>query len=121
MSKHTITATIPHGDRDLGAEIEVEIAFSFTKGSADYWNRHIGCWEQGYPAELSLISAKADLLDMGAFQDLHLKHLEDVADNWLQGDGYDEALAVVAADDEREREYAAELRAERANAARVEG
>lgn len=111
-TKHTLRATIPHGDPDIGAEIECEIEFSFTPGSADYWNRHVGCWEQGYPAEVELISVKANLLDMGAFQDLHQKALEDFVSDWLQDKGYDEALAVAAEDDEAAREQAAEYRAE---------
>ena len=113
MSKHKMTATIPHGDPDIGAEIECDIVFSFTPGSSDYWNRHVGTWEQGYPAEVELVSVTANLLDMGAFHDLQQKHLEDIVSDWLQGRGYDEALAVVASDSDAAADYAADLRADR--------
>jgi len=113
MSKHKMSATIPHGDPDIGAEIDCEIEFNFTPGSADYWNKRGGHWEQGYPAEVELVSVTANLLDMGAFQDLHQKALEDWVSGWLQDAGYDEALAVVASDSDVAAEYAADLWADR--------
>jgi hypothetical protein len=115
MSQHKIR-TVRVYDRDLGAEEEYEITFSFTPGSPDTYDKSRGGpggWDPGYSAEVEFVSISPGASDVGAFTDLAQRDLEDWADNWLQDDGYDEALAVVAADDERGREYAAELRADR--------
>lgn len=119
MSKHKMLTALQHGDPDIGAEIEVEITFNFTKGSVDYWNKTGGHWEQGYPAEVELVSAapfcNGKLSPFyGAFADLEQKWLNDLAEAWLESDdGQAEAFAVVADDDEAAHEYAAELRADR--------
>lgn len=113
MSKHKIHATIPHGDPDIGAEVECDIVFNFTPGAGPTGPSYDSGGEPSYGAEVELVSVKANLLDMGAFQDLHQKDLEDLVSDWLQGDGYAEALAIAAEDDEAAREYAAELRADR--------
>lgn len=110
-TRHKMRATIPHGDPDLGAEVECDIVFSHTPGAAPILYPPDNA-DPGYPAEVELVSVKANLLDMGAFQDLHQKALEDFVSDWLHGDGYDEALAVAAEDDDHAREYAAELRRE---------
>jgi hypothetical protein len=115
MSQHKIR-TVRVYDRDLGAEEEYEITFSFTPGSPDTYDKSRGGpggWDPGYSAEVEFVSISPGASDVGAFTDLAQKDLESWADNWLQTDGYDEALAVAAADDERGREYAAELRSER--------
>jgi hypothetical protein len=93
MSRHTLIATIPHGDPDLGAELEAKITFSFVKGSPDYWNRAHGTWEQGYGPEVSFEKAEPYCNGRphpyhGAFADL------------------------VDLDNEAAQEYAAELRRE---------
>lgn len=113
MSKHKMRATIPHGDPDIGAEVDCEIVFSFTAGAGPTGPSYSSGGEPGYPAEVELVSVDGNLLDMGAFQDLHQKAIEDLVSDWLQDDGYAEALAIVANDDEAAREYAAELRADR--------
>lgn len=108
MSKHKMSATIPCGPSDEGAEIECEIVFSFTRGADPTGPSYSSGGEPGYPAEVELVSVKGNL-----FQDLHQKAFEDRVSAWLQDDGYAEALAVVAEDDAAAREYAAELRADR--------
>ena len=114
MAKHKITALRFGTHPTMGDwEAEYEITFTYRKGSPDYWNKAIGTWEQGYPAELELVSIKPDAGDHGAFSDLAQQGLEDWAQDWLQGDGYDAALEVVASDNEAAREFAAELRADR--------
>lgn len=112
-SKHKMNATIPHGPSDEGAEIECEIIFSFTPGAGPTGPTYDSGGDPGWDAAIELVSVTANLLDMGAFQDLHQKALEDLVSDWLQDDGYAEALAIVAEDDEAAREYAAELRADR--------
>jgi hypothetical protein len=119
MSTHTILATIPVGDPDLGAEFEAQITFDYVKGSPDYWNRSIGTWEQGYAAEIDFVKAEPFCNGKpspfyGAFADLERESFNERCRDWLESDeGYAEALAVVDEDDERGREYAAELRADR--------
>lgn len=106
-------ATIPVGDRDIGAEVDCEIEFIFTPGAHATFPTFDCAGEPGYPAEVDLISVKANLLDMGGFHDLQETHFRAVASDWLQDAGYEEALAVAADDDEAAREYAAELMADR--------
>lgn len=114
-TKHRLIATIPCGDPDLGAEVEVEITFTFLKGSADYYNRAGGHWEQGWGAEIEFESAKHLVNGKPApflmFPDLEQAWLDDLARDWLESDdGQDEAYGQWASDDERAREYAAEMR-----------
>jgi hypothetical protein len=100
-TKHKLRAFLPVGDRDLGAEIEAELAFSFTPGSADYYNRRIGTWEQGWGEEIELISAEpycngkpAPFLDYAAFQQ---DSLNELAAQWLESDvGRAAALVPVS-------------------------
>lgn len=114
MTQHKITALRSGSHPTMGDwEAEYEITFTSTKGSPDYYNKAGGHWEQGYPAELEFVSIKPDAGDHGAFTDLAQQGLEDWASDWLQGDGYDAALEVVASDTEAAREFAAELRADR--------
>lgn len=112
MSKHKMSATIPHGDPDIGAEIDCEIEFNYVAGAAPIIYPSDNA-DPGWPAEVELISVKANLLDMGAFQDLQQKHLEDVVSDWLQDAGYEKALEVVASDSDAAAEYAADLRDDR--------
>lgn len=114
MSKHTITACRPVFDNGEHVDDqEYEITFTSTKGSPDYWNKAGGHWEQGWAPEVEFVSIKPDAGDHGAFTDLAQQGLEDWASDWLQGDGYDAALEVVASDREAAREFAAELRRDR--------
>lgn len=110
MSAHKITALRTGFANGMDWESEHEITFSYRKGSPDYWNKHVGTWEQGYGPELEVVSIKPDAGDHGAFTDLAQRGLEDWAQDWLDTDGYDQALEVVASDMEAAREYAAEDR-----------
>ncbi len=119
MSQHTIIATIPVGDPDLGAEFEARITFDYVSGSPDYWNRSGGHWEQGYGAEVSFVKAEPYCNGKpspfsGAFADMEQSALNDHCQEWLESDaGYAEALVEVEADMEDARDYAADLRADR--------
>jgi hypothetical protein len=119
-TKHKLVATIPCGDPDLGAEVECEIAFNFTRGrNAVIYLRN---GDPGYPAdpdEIEFIDAarlcngKPAPFD-GAFADLETAWLNDLADAWLETEeGVAEAMATVDADYDEAREFAAELRADR--------
>ena len=114
--RYTMLATIPYGPDDLGAEVECRVTFTYTPGSAPVlWGDSP---DPGSGALVEFIKAEPYCNGRpspyyGAFADLEQQHLNDLAANWLDGDGYAEALAHVEAEDERAREYAAELRAER--------
>lgn len=115
MSTHKLMATIPHGDPDLGAEIECQITFSYTRGRPAVMYLRNG--DPGYPAdpdEIEFVSAvpthDGKYYDAGAE---NLEWLKDLARDWLESvDGVSEAMATVDADDDEARERAAEYRAE---------
>ncbi len=114
MSKHKITTCRSGSFGGMDWETEYRITFTHTKGSSDYWNKSGGHWEQGWAAELDLVSVDPVFGASGtAFIDLGKGDIDEWASNWLIDDGYAEAMEVVASDDERGREYAAELRADR--------
>lgn len=118
-TKHTLLATIPVGDPDLGAELEALITFAFTPGAGPTGPTYASGGEPGYPAEVEFISAEPYCNGKpspyyGAFADLEFANLQDIARSWLESDdGYSEALEEVAEDHERAREHAAEQRADR--------
>lgn len=118
-SKHTMIATIPVGDPDLGAEVEAKITFNYTPGVAARIFGPPELCEPGYGATVEFVRAEPSLFGKpykyeGAFADLELAALQDTCENWLESDdGYAEAINSAEADIERDREYAAELRAER--------
>ena len=119
MSTHKLMATIPHGDPDLGAEIECEITFTYSPGRPAVMYLRNG--DPGYPAdpdEIEFLSAApycngkpSPFLD---YADMQHDTLDDLARAWLESeDGVSEAMATVDADDDAARDYAAELRADR--------
>lgn len=74
-SRRTITTTL---------EIEVEIEYDFTSGSPETGPSYPSGGEPAEPAELSI--CKVTILSP-----LACKTLEDVAEGWLQDEGYAEA------------------------------
>lgn len=115
MSKRIIIAARSGTQNGMDWEAEYRIVFTCSKGSPDYYNKAGGHWEQGYAAELELVSVEPmqGVLDQGAFTDLAQKDLNDWASEWLADEGYSDAMEVVASDDAAAREYAAESRADR--------
>ncbi len=115
MSRHKITATRSGSDPVLGDwDAEYEITFEYRAGRPAVWTLRNG--DPGYPAdpdEVEFISITPDAGDHGVFSDLAQRWLEDWAREWLETDGYDEAIQIVAEDGEAAREHAAELRADR--------
>lgn len=109
MSKHKIAALRSGFTNGMDWEAEYTIAFSFTPGAAPIIHPADDA-DPGYPAEVEFVSISPGAGDHGAFSDLAQKDLEAWATDWLQTDGYDEALAIVASDDEADRECAAEMR-----------
>lgn len=110
MSKHTMKATVPHGDPDIGAEVDLEITFEYRRGRPAVMYLRNG--DPGYPAdpdEIEFISCKGPL---GG--ELRQEDFDALAQQYLGDDvGEQQARETVADNDERAREYAAELRADR--------
>lgn len=100
ITKHTMRATIPHGDPDIGAEVDAQITFTYSPGSGDTYDPSRGGpggWDPGYAAEVELIKAEPFCNGKpspyyGAFADLEYQNLQDIAQSWLEGDGYTEAV-----------------------------
>ena len=113
MSQHKITATWVF-DADLGAEVEVEITFEFRKGAPAQGPSYASGGQPADPDEIEFISAKANVLSGDAFDDLRQAALNEWARGWIEsGENDAEIYAEVEADDERGREFAAELMADR--------
>ena len=119
MSTHKLMAAIPHGDPDLGAEIECQITFRYARGAPAVMYLRNG--DPGYPAdpdEIEFLSAvpycngkPSPFLD---YADMQQATLDDLARDWLESEyGVSEAMATVDADLDEARDYAAELRADR--------
>jgi len=114
---HKLVAVIPHGDPDIGAEVECEIKFSFLKGAPEQGPSYASGGQPADPDEIEFISA-TPLCNgkpspyYGAFADLEQQSLDNLAEDWLLEDGFADACEVAASDDEDAREYAAECRAE---------
>lgn len=119
-TQHKLVAVIPVGDPDLGAEVECEIAFTFTKGSPDYWNKSGGHWEQGWAGEVEFVSA-TPLCNgkpspyYGAFADMEQASLNDIAESWLLEDGFDDAVEIALDDAERDYDRALDAYERRAD------
>ena len=117
---HKLIACIPHGDPDLGAEIECEIAFTYLKGAPEQGPSYYSGGQPADPDEIEFVSA-VQLVNgkpvpryHSAFQAMHDELIADLARDWLETeDGVSEAMATVAADDDEARERAAELKADR--------
>ena len=117
MSTHKLMATLPHGDPDLGAEIECQITFSYTRGAPPIIYPADNA-DPGWPDEIEFVSAApycngkpSPFLD---YADMQQATLDDLARDWLESEyGVSEAMATVAADDDEARERAAELKADR--------
>lgn len=113
MSRHALKATIPVGDPDLGAEIDVVISYEFRAGSKDHWDRGLGGWLPGDPCELEFLSARRPS-DVGPLDKLMQDTLDHLAQQYFESDYGQFAAIEQAADDlAAARERAAEERADR--------
>lgn len=112
MSKHKIHWCRSGSYNGMDWESEHEITFEFRAGRPAVWTLRNG--DPGYPAdpdEIEFVSITPGAGDHGGFSDIAQRWLEDEAREWLETDGFDEAMSIVVADHEAAREYAAELRA----------
>lgn len=103
-SQHKTIQTLPVGDPDLGAEVEVEITFSFLQGAPEQGPSYASGGQPADPDEVELVKAvrlcngKPAPFD-GAFADLEQGQLDDLATTWLESDeGYSIACTVAMED-----------------------
>lgn len=95
-TRHKIIAIRSGSHNGMDWEAEYEITFEYRPGSPDHWNKAGGHWEQGWADEVEFVSISPGAGDHGAFSDIVQRSLEDWAADWLDGDGYAAAIAVVA-------------------------
>jgi hypothetical protein len=89
MSRHVILATIPHGPKDMGAEVEAKVSFIYITTS---------------PPQVDFISARHTGIDRG-YGKLEHEWLDDLARDWLETKaGYQAACEKVAMDEAAEQE-----------------
>jgi len=103
MSKHKIHWYRSGSTNGTDWEDEQEITFEFRAGRPEVRTLRNG--DPGYPAdpdEVEVVSVSPGSV-----------LLHDEAQEWLDSDGFDDAIAIAAEDHEAAREYAAELRADR--------
>lgn len=104
MSRHKITWMRPCGEDD----IEYDVTFEHRRGRPAVWTLRNG--DPGYPAEPDEFEAIDIKPAAGTLSACEKAYLLDQAQQWLDGEGCEEASEIVVANDERAREYAAELR-----------
>lgn len=115
-TKHKMRTVLQYGDPDIGAEIECEILFAFYPGrAASYYG---DTPHPDEPAQIDFHRAEPFCNGKpapfaGPDAGTQMACLNELAEAWFATDeGQTEAFATVRADDERAREYAAELRRE---------
>ena len=122
MSIHEIDATIPVGDPDLGAAIEVRITFTFHGRVAEQGPTYASGGQPAEGAVAGWMSAVA-IEDGkpapygGHFKDLEQSSLDTVASAWLESDegqaqAIEQALDDLQAAEDDADERRAEQRAE---------
>ena len=122
MSIHEIDATIPVGDPDLGAAIEVRITFTFHGRVAEQGPTYASGGQPAEGAVAGWMSAVA-IEDGkpapygGHFKDLEQSSLDSIASAWLEGDegqaqAIEQALDDLQAAEDDADERRAEQRAE---------
>lgn len=110
---HKITACIPVGPSDEGAEVELEITYTFLPGAPEQGPSYASGGQPADPDEIEFVSARNIHGEpYGAFADLEQDHLNDVARDWLDDKGFEEAVAHACEELEAAKEAAAEARAE---------
>jgi len=118
-TKHKLRATIPCGPADLGAEVDVEVTFTYLKGAPEQGPSYYSGGQPADPDEIELVKATPLAANgkpapyYGAFADMEQASLDDLVRDWLEtDDGITAAMDAVEADMEAGREFRDELRAE---------
>lgn len=111
MSTHKIKALRTGFTNGMDWEAEYLVTFEFRKGSHDYWDRSLGAWLPGDPAEIEATDIKPVI---GGFGDDRTKaEALDWAQEWIQDEGLSDAMEEVASDIEAAREFNEEVRRDR--------
>lgn len=117
-SKHTIDATIPVGDPDLGAEVEARITFTFHDRVPEQGPSYASGGQPAEPAMAEFVSCRQILggkeyEQSGSFADYEQSSLDSVAAAWLESDeGQAQAIEQALDDDQAAADRAAEDRAD---------
>lgn len=119
MSKHKIDACLGMGDPDLGAEVELRIAYTFLKGAPEQGPTYASGGQPADPDEIEFVSC-IRVIDgkerptSGVFGHLEQSSLDALAEAWLLGDeGRAQAVENALDDLVGDHERAAEMRADR--------
>ena len=93
-NQHTITAEIPYDiDGDNLANLEIEITFTHTKGSPEVRYQRNG--DPGWPAESDEVTVMdAKLLDGDGLNPTP-EQLIEIAADWINDAGFEQACAVA--------------------------
>lgn len=117
-STHTIDATIPVGDADEGADIDVRITFTYQPHVREQGPSYASGGQPAEPTHAEWGSA-VQLIDgkpspySGAYADLQQGTLDSIAADWLESeDGQAQACEQALDDLQSDEDEAAERRAE---------
>jgi hypothetical protein len=112
-STHKLRACLPHGDPDIGAEIDVEITFNYMPGAPAQGPTYASGGQPADPSEVEFVSAVQLVGGKPVITD-NQQGLDDLVISWLETDaGMDIAERVAFDDYNAAREQAAEMRRER--------
>jgi len=112
MSKHKITWCRSGTVNGMDFDEEYEITFEFRAGRPAVMYLRNG--DPGYPAdpdEIEFVSISPGAGEHGEFTAMAQAMLEDQAQDWLSGDGYDAAVQIAAEDHAADLDRASDLRA----------
>lgn len=104
MSKHKITACRSGHANGMDYDEEYEITFSFVAGAAPILYPPDNA-DPGWPDEVEVVSVSPVAADP-----LTHREVESWAQNWLQTDGYDEAVKIATEDSEPDPDRARDQR-----------
>lgn len=113
MSKHKIHWYRSGSTDGMDWEDEQTITFEFRAGRPEVRTLRNG--DPGYPAdpdEIELVSISPGAGEHGVYSDIAQQWLVDEAQTWLETDGFDEAMSIVAKDHAADLDRAADLRAD---------
>ena len=86
--------------------ITVDVDFTATKSTPDYFDRSMGCWYPGDPAELEITGVKFADADKAKFPHEQIDLLEDIIMDYAQEKDADAFFEKAAEADEYARDCA---------------
>ena len=93
-------------------DIYVSITFTATGDSPDYFDKGMGCWYPGDPAELEIASVEFSDADKKTYPPEQLAILSDEIAEYASANDADTFFAWAGEDDAAERDEAMEARAQ---------